>query len=43
MALLKQHSSSDMQTIKKHSITLNTKPIQTYQTDIGISHQETKL
>ena len=43
MALLKQHSSSDMQTIKKHSIILNTKPIQNYQTDIGISHQETKL
>ena len=43
MALVKQHSSSDMQTIKKHSITSNTKPIQNYQTDIGISYQQTKL
>ena len=34
--LVKQYSSSNMQTIKKHSITSNTKLIQNYQTNIGI-------
>ena len=38
MALVKQHSSSDMQTIKK-LITSNTKLIQKYQTNIGILNQ----
>ena len=36
MALAKQYSSSDMQTIRKHSTTLNTKLIQNYQTNTGI-------
>ena len=43
MALVKQHSSSDMQTIKNHSITSNTKLIHNYQTNIGISNQQAKL
>ena len=38
IALVKQHSSSDMRTIKNHSITSNTKLIQNYQTNIGISN-----
>ena len=36
MALVKQHSSSDMQTIRKHSTISNAKLIQNYQTNIGI-------
>ena len=36
MALVKQHSSSDMRTIRKHSTTSNAKLIQNYQTNIGI-------
>ena len=43
MALVKQHSSWDMWTIKKHSIISNTKLIQNYQTNIRISNQQTKL
>ena len=43
VALVKQHLSSDMRTIKKHSITSNTKLIQNYQTNIGILYQQTKL
>ena len=43
MALVKQHLSSDMRTIKKNSITSNTKPKQNYQTNIGISYLQTKL
>ena len=43
LALVKQHLSSDMRTIKKHSITSNTKLIQNYQTNIGILYQQTKL
>ena len=42
MALVKQHSRSDMETIKKHSITLNTELMQNYQMNIGISYQQTK-
>ena len=41
--LVKQHLSSDMRTIKKHSITSNTKLIQKYQTNIGILYQQTNL
>ena len=36
MAFPKQHSSSDMRTIRKHSTTWNTKLIQNYQMNIGI-------
>ena len=36
MAFVKQHSSPDMRTIRKHSTTSNTKLIQNYQTNIGI-------
>ena len=43
LALVKQHLSSDMRTIKKHSIISNTKLIQNYQTNIGILYQQTKL
>ena len=43
MALVKEHISSDMQTIKKHSIKSNTKLIQNYQTNIRILYQRTKL
>ena len=43
IALVKQHLSSDMRTIKKHSITSNTKLIQNYQTNIRILHQQRKL
>ena len=43
MALVKQHLNSDMRTIKKHSITSNTKLIQNYQTNIRILYQQTKL
>ena len=43
MALVKQHLSSDMRTIKKHSITSNTKLVQNCQTNIGIFYQQTKL
>ena len=43
MALVKQHLSSDMRTIKKHSITSNTKLIQNCPTNIGIFYQQTKL
>ena len=43
MALVKQHLSSDMRTIKKHSITSNTKLIQNYQTNIGILYHQTEL
>ena len=43
MALVKQHLSSDMRTIKKHSITSNTKLIHSYQTNIGILYQQRKL
>ena len=43
MALVKKHLTSDMQTIKKHSITLNTKLIVNYQTNIGILYQQRKL
>ena len=43
MALVKPHLSSNMRTIKKHSITSNTKLIQNYQTNIAISYQQTKL
>ena len=43
MTLVKQQLSSDMRTIKKHSITSNTKLIQSYQTNIGILYQQTKL
>ena len=43
MALAKQNLSSDMRTIKKHSIISNTKMIQNYQTNIGILYQQTKL
>ena len=39
MALVKKHLTSDMQTIKKHSITLNTTLIENYQTNIGILYQ----
>ena len=42
MAFAKQHSSSDMRTIRKHSATSNTKLIQNYQTNIGIKYQQTK-
>ena len=42
MALVKQHSGSDMQTIK-NSIMSNTKLIQNYQMNIGISNQQIKL
>ena len=37
MALVKHHSSSDMPTIKKNKL------IQNYQTNIGMSYQQTKL
>ena len=43
MALVKQHLNSDMRTIKKHSVTSNTKLIQNYQTNTGILYQQTKL
>ena len=43
MSSVKQHLSSDMRTIKKHSISSNTKLIQNYQTNIGILYQQTKL
>ena len=43
MALVKEHISSDMQTIKKHSIKSNTKLIHNYQTNIRILCQQTKL
>ena len=43
MGLVKQHLNSDMRTIKKHSITSNTKLIQNYQTNIGILYQKIKL
>ena len=43
MALVKQHLNSDMRTIKKHSITSNTKLIQSYQTNIGILYQQTNI
>ena len=43
MVLVKQHLNSDMRTIKKHSVTSNTKLIQNYQTNIGILYQQTKL
>ena len=43
MALEKEHSSSDMQTIKRNSITSNTKLIQNCQTNVGILYQEPKL
>ena len=43
MALVKQHLNSDMRTIKKHSISSNTKLIQNYETNIGILYQQTKL
>ena len=43
MTLVKKHLTSDMQTIKKHSITLNTKLIVNYQTNIGILYQQRKL
>ena len=43
MALVKQHLSSDMRTIKKHSITSNTKLMQSYQMNIGILYQQKKL
>ena len=43
MALVKQHLSPDMRSIKKLSITSNTKLIQSYQTNIGILNQEAKL
>ena len=43
LMLVKQHLSSDMRTIKKHSITSNTKLIQKYQTNIGILYQQTNL
>ena len=36
LAFAKQHSSSDMQTIRKHSTTSNTKLIKNYQTNIGM-------
>ena len=36
MAFAKQHSSSDMQTIRKHSTASNTTLTQNYQTKIGI-------
>ena len=36
MALAKQHSSSDMRAIRKHSATSNTKLKLNYQTNIGI-------
>ena len=42
MALAKQHSSSDMRTIRKHSTASNIKLIQNYQTNIGIQYQQTK-
>ena len=40
MSLVKQHLSSDMRIIKKHSITSNTELIQNYQTNIGILYQQ---
>ena len=43
IVLVKQRLSSDMQTREKHSITSNTKLIQYYQTNIGISSHQTKL
>ena len=43
MALVKQHSSSDMPTIKKDLVTSNVKIMQYYQTNIGILCQQTKL
>ena len=43
MALAKQHLSSDMQTIKKRSITSNIRLIQNYQTNIGTLYQQAKL
>ena len=36
MAFEKHNSSSDKRTIRKHSTTSNTKPIQKYQSNIGI-------
>ena len=36
MESAKQHSSSDIRTIRKHSTTSNTKLKQNYQTNIGI-------
>ena len=43
MALLIQHSCSDMQTKKNYSITSNTKLIQSYQTNVEISYHKTNL
>ena len=43
MALVKQHLSSDMRIIKKHSITSNTKLLQNYQTNIRKLYQKAKL
>ena len=43
MALLIQHSRSDMQTKKSYSITSNTKLIQSYQTNVEISYHKTNL
>ena len=43
MALLIQHSRSDMQTKKGYSITSNTKLIQSYQTNVEISYHKTNL
>ena len=43
MVLVKRHLNSDIRTIKKHSITSDTKLIQNYQTNIGILYQQTKL
>ena len=42
IALVKQHLSSDIRTIKKHSITSNTNHIQNCKGNIGI-YQQTKL
>ena len=43
MALVKQHLSSDMPNMKKHSIVSNTKLIQNYQMNIGILYQQKRL
>ena len=43
MALVKQHLSSDMRNMKKHSIVSNTKLIQNYQMNIGILYQQKRL
>ena len=37
------HQTNNIRRIEKHSITSNTKLIQNYQTNIGISYQQTKL